>query len=180
MSLNSLQRLLLAGALLVLASVGIRAQEAVITAPESIAADGVPKIPATLVETAGRYGAYRSASLADWNPVKREMLIATRFGDTPQLHLVSAPGGERHQLTFFPDAVTNGRFHPNGGDYIVFSKDIGGGEWYQLYRYDLKTWRCDFADRRQSAEPDGAVVVPRATRLPTCPHGGREKIRICG
>jgi dipeptidyl aminopeptidase/acylaminoacyl peptidase len=35
--------------------------------------------------------------------------------------------------------VTNGRFHPNGGDYIVFSKDLGGGEWYQLYRYDLKT-----------------------------------------
>ena len=88
---------------------------------------------------AGRYGAYRSAGLADWNPAKREMLIATRFGDTPQLHLVSAPGGARQQLTFFPDAVTNGRFHPNGGAYIVFSKDIGGGEWYQLYRYDLKT-----------------------------------------
>lgn len=139
MSMNSQQRLLLAGALLVLASVGIRAQEAVVTAPESIAADGIPKIPATLVETAGRYGAYRSASLADWNPVKREMLIATRFGDTPQLHLVSAPGGERHQLTFFPDAVAYGRFHPNGGDYVVFSKDIGGGEWYQLHRYDLKS-----------------------------------------
>ena len=115
------------------------AQEAAITPPESIVADGVPAIPASLPETAGRYGAYRSASLADWNPGKREMLIATRFGDTPQLHLVSAPGGERHQLTFFPDAVANGRFHPNGGDYIVFSKDIGGGEWYQLYRYDLKT-----------------------------------------
>src|ERR1700740_99632 len=67
------------------------------------------------------------------------MLIATRFGDTPQLHLVSMPGGERRQLTFFPDAVGNGRFHPNGGNYIVFSKDIGGGEWYQLYRYDLET-----------------------------------------
>ncbi len=115
------------------------AQEATIMPPESIVADGVPQIPASLAETAGRYGAYRSASLADWNPVKREMLIATRFGDTPQLHLVRMPGGERHQLTFYPDAVTNGRFHPNGGDYIVFSKDIGGGEWYQLYRYDLKT-----------------------------------------
>ena len=123
----------------VLACAAVVAQEATITAPESIVADGVPAIPASLAEAAGRYGAYRSASLADWNPVKREMLIATRFGDTPQLHLVSAPGGERHQLTFYPDAVGNGRFHPNGGDYVVFSKDIGGGEWYQLYRYDLKT-----------------------------------------
>lgn len=115
------------------------AQEAVIAPPESIVAEGVPKIPATVAETAGRYGQYRSAGLADWNPLKREVLIATRFADTPQLHLVSTPGGARRQLTFFSDAVTNGRFHPNGGDYIVFMKDTGGGEWYQLYRYDLKT-----------------------------------------
>jgi dipeptidyl aminopeptidase/acylaminoacyl peptidase len=67
------------------------------------------------------------------------MLIATRFGDTPQLHVVKMPEGARQQLTFFPDAVTSARFHPKTGDYIVFSKDIGGGEWYQLYRYDMKT-----------------------------------------
>jgi dipeptidyl aminopeptidase/acylaminoacyl peptidase len=117
----------------------LAAQEAVTAPPESIVADGVPKISLAAAETAGRYGAYRSAGLADWNPLKREMLVSTRFGDTPQLHLVVLPGGARRQLTFFADAVTSGRFHPNGGDYIVFSKDIGGGEWYQLYRYDLKT-----------------------------------------
>ena len=118
---------------------GLSAQEVTLTPPESIVPEDVPKIPTSLVETAGRYGAYRSAGLADWNPTTREMLIATRFGDTSQLHLVSAPGGARCQLTFYSDAVTNGRFHPNGGDYIVFSKDMGGGEWYQLYRYDLRT-----------------------------------------
>jgi len=37
---------------------------------------------------------------ADWNPLRREMLISTRFGDTPQLHLVKSPGGARQQLTF--------------------------------------------------------------------------------
>jgi dipeptidyl aminopeptidase/acylaminoacyl peptidase len=116
-----------------------RAQQAVIAPAENLVVDGVPKIPAALAETAGRYGSYRSASFADWSPLRREMLIATRFGDTPQLHLVEAPGGARRQLTFFADAVSNGRFHPHGGDYIVFAKDAGGGEWYQLYRYDLKT-----------------------------------------
>jgi dipeptidyl aminopeptidase/acylaminoacyl peptidase len=116
-----------------------RAQEAAIAPAENLVTDGIAKIPASLVETAGRYGSYRSASFVDWNPAKREMLISTRFADTPQLHLVNQPGGSRQQLTFFPDAVTNGRFHPNSGDYIIFSKDIGGGEWYQLYRYDLKT-----------------------------------------
>lgn len=132
-------RWMLAAAVLFLTAVDVRAQEPSIGPPESVVAENVPAIPASLAETAGRYGAYRSASLADWNPVKREMLIATRFGDTPQLHLVASPGGAREQITFYPDAVTNGRFHPNGGDYIVLSKDIGGGEWYQLYRYDMKT-----------------------------------------
>jgi dipeptidyl aminopeptidase/acylaminoacyl peptidase len=133
------RKLMIAAAALLLATASIAAQEATITPPESIVAENVPKIPAALAETAGRYGSYRSAGLSDWNPTTREMLIATRFGDTPQLHLISMPGGARRQLTFYSDAVANGRFHPNGGDYIVFSKDIGGGEWYQLYRYDLKT-----------------------------------------
>ena len=120
-------------------AVGFAGQEAAVAPPESLVFEGVPKIPASLAETAGRYGAYRSAGLTDWHPANRSMLINTRFAETPQLHLASQPGGERRQLTFFPDAVRVGRFHPNGGDYIVFSKDIGGGEWYQLYRLDLAT-----------------------------------------
>lgn len=117
----------------------VHAQDAVIAPSDNLVVDGVPKIPASVAETAGRYASYRSANLADWHPTKREMLISTRFGDTPQLHLVDTPGGARQQLTFLVDSVNTGKFHPNGGDYIVFAKDIGGGEWYQLYRYDVKT-----------------------------------------
>src|SRR6266436_3888299 len=113
------------------------AQDGTIAPAENLIVEGVPAIPASLVETAGRYGSFRNATLADWSPTRREMLIATRLADTAQLHLVRMPGGERQQLTFFADAVGNGKFHPNGGDYIVFSKDVGGGEWYQLYRYDV-------------------------------------------
>jgi len=133
------KRIFLAVALVGALSSNAKAQESVITPSENLVADGISKIPAALAETAGRYGSYRSANFVDWNPAKREMLISTRFGDTPQFHLVAQPGGARQQLTFYADAVTNGRFHPNGGDYFVFSKDIGGGEWYQLYRYDVKT-----------------------------------------
>ncbi len=117
----------------------LHSQEAVANPPDSLVVEGVPKVPATLADNAGRYTAYRGANLVDWHPAQRSMLISTRFAETPQLHLVSAPNGERHQLTFFADAVRLGRFHPNGGDYIVYSKDIGGGEWYQLYRYDIAT-----------------------------------------
>jgi dipeptidyl aminopeptidase/acylaminoacyl peptidase len=130
--------LVLVGCLL-FAATATFGQEATIAPPESLVVEGVPPIPASLAETAGRYGAYRNAGVVDWHPSKRSILINTRFAETPQLHLVSTPNGERRQLTFFPDAVRVGRYHPNGGDYIVFSKDIGGGEWYQLYRYDVTT-----------------------------------------
>jgi dipeptidyl aminopeptidase/acylaminoacyl peptidase len=117
----------------------LQAQETTLTPPENLVIEGVPPIHANLAETAGRYGSYRSASLLDWNPVNREMLVSTRFGDTPQLHLVRAPGAARQQLTFFADAVTTARFNPHDDDYVVFMKDVGGGEWYQLYRYEFAT-----------------------------------------
>lgn len=120
-------------------AVSIQAQEATIAPPENIVADGVPKIPASIAEAAGRYSENRAAFLADWHPQRREILIGTRFGNTFQAHLVKMPGGARQQLTFFPEPVYGGSFHPNGGDYMLFSKDTGGGEWYQFFRYDFSS-----------------------------------------
>jgi dipeptidyl aminopeptidase/acylaminoacyl peptidase len=127
----------LVASLLLLFSSILKTQEAAISPPDTLVVDGVPPIPVSLAQTAARYTAYRGANIVDWHPTQLNMLISTRFAETPQLHLVAHPEGERRQLTFFVDAVRNGRFHPNGADYIVFSKDIGGGEWYQLYRYDI-------------------------------------------
>jgi dipeptidyl aminopeptidase/acylaminoacyl peptidase len=114
-------------------------QEAVLSPGENLVVDGVPQIPMTLVDAAGVYNTFRTAAFADWHPTKRQMLITTRFADTPQLHIVSMPGGARQQLTFFPDGVNGARFEPGDGDSIVFMKDINGGEWYQLYRYEMAT-----------------------------------------
>jgi Tol biopolymer transport system component len=117
----------------------VLAQEASLAPPENLVTDGVPSISAALAESARRYGENRTAYPTDWNPQRREMIIATRFANTFQMHVVKMPGGERQQLTFFNEPVYGGRFHPNGDDYIVFSKDVAGGEWYQLFRYDLAT-----------------------------------------
>jgi dipeptidyl aminopeptidase/acylaminoacyl peptidase len=116
-----------------------RAQEAVLPPAENLVVDGLPQIPMALVDSAGVYNNFRTATFADWHPTKRQMLISTRFGDTPQLHLVSMPGGARQQLTFFPDGVTAARIDPGDGDSIAFMKDTNGGEWYQLYRYEIST-----------------------------------------
>lgn len=106
---------------------------------ENLVAEGVPPISPSLTQTAAKYSDFRSASLAGWHPIRPEMLISTRFGDVPEIHLIRMPGGARTQLTFFPDAVTQARFDPNQGGYFVFSKDVGGGEFYQLYRYTLES-----------------------------------------
>src|SRR5712692_11050881 len=137
--ISKMKRIRLLLAVSILLALPARAQDNYLTPADNLVVDGVPKIPASLAETAGRYGSYRCANLADWHPTKREILIATRFGDTNQLHLVTTPGGARRQLTFYADAVTNAKFHPNGGDYFVFLRDTGGGEWFQLYRYDMET-----------------------------------------
>ncbi|HTS08696.1 MAG TPA: S9 family peptidase [Candidatus Eisenbacteria bacterium] len=115
------------------------AQTDYVTPNESLVAEGIPQIPASLAESVRRYSEFRAAFLSSWHPTKREMLIGTRFGDTNQIHQVKFPGGARTQLTFFPDRVAGAAYQPVNGDSFMFMKDIGGGEFFQIYIYDLKT-----------------------------------------
>jgi dipeptidyl aminopeptidase/acylaminoacyl peptidase len=109
--------------------------------PDNLVIEGVPAIPPELKQDVSRYLEFRSAAFNSWHPQRREMLITTRFADTPQLHVVKMPLGDRRQLTFLPEPVAGGSFRPLTGDFIVFAQDIGGGEFYQLYRYDLSDGR---------------------------------------
>jgi len=122
---------------LLLTATAALAQENAIAPGENLVAEGIPPVPASLVETVGRYTEFRRAAFLSWHPTKREMLIRTRFAETPQIHRVQAPGGARAQLTFFTDATRGAAYPPKGGDWFVFAKDSAGNEFYQLYRYDL-------------------------------------------
>jgi dipeptidyl aminopeptidase/acylaminoacyl peptidase len=113
------------------------AKPAVVRPADNLVADGIPDIPAEIAEAVGRYTEFRTASLAGWHPVKREMLISTRFGDTPQIHEVRVPGGARRQLTFFPDRVGGASWPRRSADYFLFSKDRGGDEFSQIFRFDV-------------------------------------------
>jgi dipeptidyl aminopeptidase/acylaminoacyl peptidase len=106
---------------------------------ENLAVDNLPPVPADIAAQAQRYTEFRSAGPYDWHPQKRELLISTRFADVPQVHRIVTPGGARTQLTFFPDRVSGASYHPHVGDYFIFSKDIGGGEWFQIFRYDVES-----------------------------------------
>jgi dipeptidyl aminopeptidase/acylaminoacyl peptidase len=126
-------------AMLLLSATPLLAASNQIIPNENLVTEGIPAIPAALADKVSRYTEFRAAGLLDWHPAKREVLISTRFGDTNQVHLVRFAGGDRRQLTFFPDRVTNASFSPKDGAFFVFAKDTGGGEFYQNYRYDMAT-----------------------------------------
>jgi dipeptidyl aminopeptidase/acylaminoacyl peptidase len=125
-------------AMVILASLAF-AQSDAIAPTENLVVEGVPTIPVSLAEGVRRYSEFRSADFISWHPTRREMLIETRFGDTAQVHQVTFPGGARTQLTFFTDRVAGAEYQPRSGESFVFSKDVGGGEFFQLYCYDAST-----------------------------------------
>ncbi|HON90295.1 MAG TPA: S9 family peptidase [Sedimentisphaerales bacterium] len=104
---------------------------------ENLVVQGLPPLPVTLADEVRRYTESRSASFADWHPTERSILISTRFASTAQIHRVQQPGGARTQLTFFDEPISGATYEPRTGRYFLFTKDVGGNEFGQIYRYDL-------------------------------------------
>ncbi|HEY6309123.1 MAG TPA: prolyl oligopeptidase family serine peptidase [Candidatus Angelobacter sp.] len=134
------------------------AQAAVIRPGDNLVLENIPAIPASIAEKAFGYGEVRAAGLEDWDPSRREMLIVTRFADVPQVHVVKMPGGARTQLTFFPDRVAGAHYAPKGSNYFTFVKDVGGGEWFQFYRYDLADGNVTLLTDGKSRNTGGAFA----------------------
>ena len=100
--------------------------------PANMEVRGAPEVSATVAETLARYRNARSAALVDW--IGDEVLVATRFGDSTQLHRVETPLGMRRQVTFFAEPVRSAAVNPHESEPgFVFLKDIGGSEFYQLF-----------------------------------------------
>jgi dipeptidyl aminopeptidase/acylaminoacyl peptidase len=135
-------------------------QPRTLTPGDNLVVEGIPPIPTTLVDEVQRYTESRPARFADWHPVRRELLIATRFGNTNQIHHVRTPGGTRTQVTFFNEPVTFASFEPGDGRYFVFARDVGGNEFSQLYRYDFATGRTTLLTDGGRSQ-NGAVVWNR-------------------
>lgn len=109
--------------------------------PPAITTHGVPAVPPELVERLNQYQNVRGAAFRGWSPDGQGMLIATRFGDVPQLHRVYVPGGRREQITFFREPVT-GEFIPRATDGgLLLSMSQGGNENEQVYYLDRQTGR---------------------------------------
>jgi dipeptidyl aminopeptidase/acylaminoacyl peptidase len=102
--------------------------------------EGIPEIPQEVQDQLQRYQNARSANLQGWHPTGEGVLISTRFGETSQIHWVREPGAARQQITFFDEPVGGAEPSPMPKtEGFLFQKDVGGGEFFQIFYFDLKT-----------------------------------------
>lgn len=99
----------------------------------SLILEGVPPRDTALAERLQQYIQSREATFLDWQS-DGAMLVATRFGETVQVHRIGAPLGMREQLTYYSDPVDVARA-PHDGTGFVFLKAQNGDENAQVYYY---------------------------------------------
>ncbi len=79
-----------------------------------------------------RYLNIRSASVSGLSPDAATVAFTTNVTGSNQIWKVPATGGWPEQLTFFADRVAGVEWSPRG-DWISFSKDVGGDENFQIH-----------------------------------------------
>lgn len=99
--------------------------------------EGIPGIPAAIVDDLNRFQNVRSASFLDWSTDSNSIYVSTRFADVNQIHRVDRPGGARHQLTFYDEPVSGVQRRP-GSHALSFQRDAGGSEFAQIFLLDMK------------------------------------------
>lgn len=123
--------------LLSLFALAAAAQEDAIKPGDNLVVEGIPSIPTSLAKKVSLYTEFAPKFFASWHPSKREMLVSTRAGNSPQLHRLSEAMGKLELLTDFTDPVRTASYQPKRAEYVVYSKDTGGNEAGQLYRLDF-------------------------------------------
>lgn len=125
----------------------------------------VPPIPDSLRQAMNAYQNSRSATLVDWGPGGRGMVILTRFAETNQIHFVAAPGAYRRQVTFLSESVISASVCPDSSQpCILFTQDSGGDENFQIYALRLDSMRISRITDGQG-QNEGVVWSNRGQRF---------------
>jgi len=111
------------------------AQDAV-TPSAHLQVSGMPPVPAALMRALEPYTEFRPRAVASWHPARRELVVATRAGNTTQLHRVDAPGAALAQITDYTEPVRRGFYLARDPDTLVFTRDVGGNEQTRVLRLD--------------------------------------------
>lgn len=120
---------------------GTGAAGPVLNPPAALRVEGVPPVPARIVESFQRYADVAGHDFVDWHPVRPEMIVSHRppGASTTQIFRLRGPGAALEPLTQGSERVVDAEWEPVQGRYIVFERDSGGDEAAQVYRLDPET-----------------------------------------
>ena len=135
--------------------------------PAAIETRGVPVISDKLAARVQPYLNVRAVRLQDVAPDSKRMLITQRpkDGQVAQLHEMRAAGAKPIQLTNGREPVRSAQYHPVHGRSVIFLRDTGGSERFQVFHLDLTTGKetrlTDGRSRhtRPRWSPDGKQVA---------------------
>ena len=100
--------------------------------------EDVPEIPREVVRDLFRYQNVRSAAFRAWSADSQSVYVSTGFGDVDSIHRVDMPLGARRQITFYEESVSGIARQP-GGRHMLFTRDVGGSEFTQIFMLDPET-----------------------------------------
>lgn len=162
------------------------AAEPELTPPPALRLEGVPPLPGRLLLAVQRYSGIVGHQFVDWHPLQRDMLVAHRApgASTVQLWRLRAPMAALEPLTDGPDPVSEARWEPRQGRYIVFQRARRGDEAYQLFRLDPATRATEqiTPDGQRHALQDwlpsrGQLLVASVPLDRTAAGGTRERVQ---
>ena len=163
-----MRRLCLA-ALWVLAAGGpVLPQERTFPVPPNVTVDGVPPIPAALVEAVAPYGQFRQARFVAWHPAQRQLVVATTFANAPAAAPGALPGRRADAADVLRRRRAGAPRRRVRTEGRVPRVPEGHGPWRRsepVVPLRLRAWRLDAADRRQVAQWRTGLVAFGARRL---------------
>ena len=137
--MNRLLAMLRIGCLL-LFNIGVGAA---VMPPLQMETRGVPEISDELAAKVKPYIDVRPVQFQDWHisGTNITVLITQRpeKGQVSQLHVLNKPKKKPRQITFGKEPVRSAMFNPVNDRSIIFLRDEGGSERYQVFHYDLGT-----------------------------------------
>ena len=138
----------------------------------------MPEMPADPADQVGRLSERAARQRLSVGPRKGQLLIATRFGDVDQLHVVDHAGGERRQITFLREPITQAAFSPDPSrNAYLFLKRCGRQRERAALLSAPGGIRAAPADRRQVAERRRRVVQRRPRNRVLQHRAGRRVLR---
>jgi len=105
---------------------------------DTLTRDGLAPQDPAVAAALPRYLGSRSASFVDWL-ADGSMLVATRFGETEQVHRLRAPLGMREQLSFAAQGVLSAAARPYGSDALAYLEPHPGAGATQLFLQRIDT-----------------------------------------